>query len=88
RAYRFEGESAIYLAPALTGRGFGSRLYSSLLEHLRARNIHCVIGGAALPNPASIALHERLGFTKVAHFCENGFKFGRWIDVAYWQRLL
>jgi phosphinothricin acetyltransferase len=87
-AYRFAAESSIYLAPAQTGRGFGSRLYSSLLEHLRARNIHCVIGGAALPNPASIALHERLGFTKVAHFCESGFKFGRWIDVAYWQRLL
>jgi phosphinothricin acetyltransferase len=47
-----------------------------------------VIGGAALPNPASVALHEKLGFTQVAHFRENGFKFGRWIDVAYWQRLL
>src|SRR6185437_13287931 len=56
--------------------------------NLRARNVHCVIGGAALPNPASVALHERLGFTKVAHFRENGFKFGRWIDVAYWQRVL
>jgi len=86
--YRFAVESSIYLAPARTGRGFGSALYESLLESLRARHIHCVIGGAALPNPASVALHEKLGFTKVAQFHENGFKFGRWIDVAYWQRLL
>ena len=86
--YRFAAESSIYLAPAQTGRGAGTALYANLLENLRARNVHCVIGGAALPNPASVALHEKLGFTKVAHFRENGFKFGRWIDVAYWQRLL
>lgn len=86
--YRFAVESSIYLAPTRTGSGFGSALYQSLLDELRARNIHCVIGGAALPNAASVALHEKLGFTKVAHFSENGFKFDRWIDVAYWQRLL
>lgn len=86
--YRFAVESSIYLAPAQTGRGFGSRLYANLLENLRAWNVHCVIGGAALPNPASVTLHEKLGFTKVAHFRENGFKFGRWIDVGYWQLLL
>jgi phosphinothricin acetyltransferase len=63
-------------------------LYEHLLGDLRARGIHCVIGGAALPNPASIALHEKFGFTQVAHFRENGRKFGRWIDVAYWQRVL
>lgn len=86
--YRFAVESSIYLAPAHTNCGFGAALYRSLFDELHARNIHCVIGGAALPNPASVALHEKLGFTKVAHFRENGFKFGRWIDVAYWQRLL
>jgi len=86
--YRFAVESSIYLAPAHTGRGFGTVLYRSLLDALRARHVHCVIGGAALPNPASVALHEKLGFTRVAHFRENGFKFGGWIDVAYWQCLL
>jgi phosphinothricin acetyltransferase len=86
--YRFAVESSIYLGPAHVGRGFGSALYQNLLDDLRARNIHCVIGGAALPNAASVALHERLGFTKVAHFRENGFKFDHWIDVAYWQLLL
>lgn len=85
--YRFAVESSIYLAPTHVGRGFGSALYATLLDDLRARNIHCVIGGAALPNAASVALHEKLGFTQVAHFRENGFKFGRWIDVGYWQIL-
>ena len=86
--YRFTVEASVYLAPVHIGRGFGSALYETLIENLRARNIHCAIGGVALPNPASIALHEKLGFTKVAHFRENGCKFGRWIDVAYWQLLL
>lgn len=86
--YRFAVESSIYLAPTHVGRGFGSALYQGLLDDLSVRGIHCVIGGAALPNAASVALHEKLGFTKVAHFRENGFKFGHWIDVAYWQRLL
>ena len=86
--YRFAVERSIYLAPAQVGRGFGSALYQSLLDDLRTRNMHCVIGGAALPNAASAALHEKLGFKQVAHFRENGSKFGHWIDVAYWQRLL
>jgi len=86
--YRFAVESSIYLAPAQVGCGLGAALYRSLLDVLRVRDIHCVIGGAALPNPASVALHEKLGFTQVAHFRENGFKFGRWIDVVYWQCLL
>ncbi|MGH8113605.1 MAG: GNAT family N-acetyltransferase [Rhodanobacteraceae bacterium] len=86
--YRFAVESSIYLAPAHVGHGFGSVLYATMLDHLHSRHIHCVIGGAALPNAASVALHEKFGFTQVAHFRENGFKFGHWIDVAYWQRLL
>ncbi|HJU07661.1 MAG TPA: GNAT family N-acetyltransferase [Rhodanobacteraceae bacterium] len=85
--YRFTVESSIYLAPEQVGQSLGALLYGALLEQLRALKVHCVIGGAALPNPASIALHEKLGFTKIAHFRENGVKFGRWIDVAYWQRL-
>ena len=83
--YRFTVESSIYLAPEHVGCGFGSALYGALLEALRALDVHCVIGGAALPNPASIALHEKLGFRQVAHFRQVGRKFGRWIDVAYWQ---
>ena len=87
-AYRHAVESSIYLAQHAMGQGLGSRLYAALIEDLRLKGLHCVIGGAALPNPASVALHERLGFSKVAEFREVGFKFGRWIDVAYWELML
>lgn len=87
-AYRHSVESTIYLAPDFCGRGVGTRLYSALLEELKARSIHCVIGGVALPNPASIALHEKLGFSKVGHLTDVGRKFDRWIDVGYWELIL
>lgn len=86
-AYRHSVEASVYLAPHATGQGLGSRLYQALIAELRQRKLHCVIGGAALPNPASVALHEKLGFSKVAEFREVGFKCGRWIDVAYWELL-
>lgn len=87
-AYRYSVEVSIYLDCVAVGKGMGRRLYSHLIEDLRARSIHAVIGGVALPNPASVALHESLGFGKVAHYREVGRKFGRWIDVAYWQLVL
>lgn len=85
--YRHSVESTVYLDPACGGQGLGSSLYAQLLEHLQQLGVHCAIAGIALPNAASIALHEKFGFRKVAHFRENGIKFGRWIDVAYWQRV-
>ncbi len=87
-AYRHSVESTVYVDPGATAQGIGSRLYEALLEELRERGIHTVIGGIALPNPASVALHERLGFEQIARFREVGFKFGRWIDVGYWQLVL
>lgn len=87
-AYRHSVESSIYLAPEATGRGIGPKLYTALIAELRRRNLHCVIGGAALPNPASVALHEKLGFAKVAEFKQVGYKLGRWVDVAYWELIL
>jgi L-amino acid N-acyltransferase YncA len=87
-AYRYCVESSVYLDAPFTGRGIGTQLYRALLAALQERSIHVVIGGIALPNAASIALHERLGFSKVAHFREVGYKFGQWIDVGYWQRSL
>ncbi|MFL6306035.1 MAG: GNAT family N-acetyltransferase [Candidatus Sulfotelmatobacter sp.] len=66
----------VYLDPKFTGRGIGSQLCEGLLADLRGRNFHAAIGGIALPNAASIALHERLGFHKVAHFEQVGRKFG------------
>jgi phosphinothricin acetyltransferase len=85
-AYRHSVESTIYLEPTRTRMGIGRSLYEALLGALREKPVHAVIGGIALPNLASVALHERLGFVKVAHFKEVGFKFNQWIDVAYWQR--
>jgi phosphinothricin acetyltransferase len=87
-AYRFAVESTVYLAPNFTGRGIGTQLYRALIAAAGERGAHCVIGGAALPNPASVALHERLGFRKIAHFGEVGWKLGRWVDVGYWELIL
>ncbi|MBD8532716.1 MULTISPECIES: arsinothricin resistance N-acetyltransferase ArsN1 family B [unclassified Massilia] len=84
-AYRHSVESSIYLDPAYAGKGAGTMLYEALLTELRQRGLHLVIAGIAQPNDASVRLHERLGFRKVAHFSEVGMKFGRWIDVGYWQ---
>lgn len=84
-AYRFSAESTVYLDHQEKGRGIGSALYKKLLTELKARSFHTVIGGIAIPNPASIALHEKFGFVKAAHYKEVGFKFGNWVDVGYWQ---
>jgi len=84
-AYRFAVESSVYLAPDASGRGLGTRLYQALLARLREAGLRTVIGGVALPNPASVALHEKLGFKPVACFERVGLKHDRWIDVAYWQ---
>ena len=84
-AYRYSVESSVYLDARQTGRGLGRLLYDELLAQLRQRELHLVIAGIAKPNEASVRLHESLGYRKVAHFNEVGLKFGRWIDVGYWQ---
>jgi phosphinothricin acetyltransferase len=63
-------------------------LYEALLAELKARKLHSAVGIIALPNPASVALHEKLGFKKIGHFAEVGWKFDRWVDVGYWQLIL
>ena len=87
-AYRYSVETTVYLDRGHTGRGIGRTLYTPLLDRLRAAGMHAAIGGIALPNDASVALHERLGFANVARFREVGFKQDRWIDGGYWQLLL
>ncbi|MCC2957790.1 N-acetyltransferase family protein [Massilia sp. IC2-477] len=84
-AYRTSVESSVYLDRQEASRGLGTALYQALLDELRAREVHMVIGGIAQPNERSVALHEKLGFRKVAHFSEVGRKFGRWVDVGYWE---
>ncbi len=87
-AYQFSVESTVYLDRDCMRRGMGAQLYRRLLEELRAKSIHVVIAGIALPNEGSVALHEKLGFKKIAHFDEVGRKFDRWIDVGYWELVL
>ena len=84
-AYRFSVETTVYVAPGHARQGIGLQLYASLIETLRGKGIQVALGGIAQPNPASVALHERLGFEKVAHFKRVGRKFEQWIDVGYWE---
>ncbi|MEX0617779.1 MAG: N-acetyltransferase family protein [Pseudohongiellaceae bacterium] len=87
-AYRFTTETSVYLAKSACAQGLGTSLYTELFARLRTQGIQVAIGGIALPNEASIALHEKMGMVKVAHFSRVGFKFDRWIDVGYWEILL
>jgi phosphinothricin acetyltransferase len=87
-SYRLSVESTVYLAPECIGQGLGTTLYSALMDRLREAGFHCVMGGIALPNAASVALHEKLGFWKVAELKEVGRKLDRWVDVGYWQLIL
>ena len=87
-AYRYSVESTVYLDKDATGRGLGAKLYTALITKLKKGKIHGIIGGVALPNEASVALHEKLGFKKIGHFEEVGWKFGKWIDVGYWELIL
>lgn len=85
-AYRFTGETGIYLDPAWLGRGVGRSLYASLLAACDEAGLHTLVAGVALPNPASLRLHEALGFRRVGVFREVGRKFDAWHDVAWFQR--
>jgi phosphinothricin acetyltransferase len=87
-AYRYSAETTIYLERGYEGRRIGTTLYAALLPLLRERGMHVAIGGVALPNDASIALHEKLGFERVATFRQVGFKHDRWVDVTYLQLVL
>jgi phosphinothricin acetyltransferase len=87
-AYRFSVESTVYVARGHMGRGVGTALYRALIDALRMLGVHCAVGGIALPNAASIALHEKLGFEKIGQFVEVGRKLDRWVDVGYWELIL
>lgn len=84
-AYARTAEVTVYLDSTAAGRGIGTALYGELFSRIRDNGVHAVIGVIALPNPASVALHEKFGMRNVAHLPEVGWKFGSWIDVGYWQ---
>jgi len=87
-AYRYSAEISIYLKHDLLGRGIGSKLMAGFLEEVRKTEIHTLVAGITIPNEKSVALHEKFGFRKIAHFTEIGRKFDNWIDVGYWELIL
>lgn len=85
-AYRWSVETGIYLAPEAQGRGIGRELLRVHLEMLERQGFVTAIAGIALPNDASVALHEKLGFRLSGVERGVGFKLGQWVDVGRWQR--
>ncbi|MBI4718277.1 MAG: N-acetyltransferase [Planctomycetes bacterium] len=87
-AYRWSTEVSVYVREDQFRKGVGRALYTSLFECLRVQGYRTLVAGITLPNAASVALHERLGFEPVGVFRNVGFKFGAWRDVGWWQRAL
>ncbi|MDF8333572.1 arsinothricin resistance N-acetyltransferase ArsN1 family B [Novosphingobium cyanobacteriorum] len=87
-AYASSCDVAIYVAAGQTGMGIGRALYGALLPMLKTKGFHAAFAGIALPNPASIAVHEAAGFKPVGVYREVGWKMGAWRDVGWWQRVL
>lgn len=85
QAYAYSAEVSIYVKSAAKQKGIGTQLYKKLFDELAETNIHAMVAGISLPNDASVKFHEKLGFTKVAHFRQIGYKLGRWVDVGYWE---
>lgn len=87
-AYDTSVETSIYLAPEAGQKGIGRKLYTALLEALAREDVHRAFGGIAQPNDPSVALHRSLGFTHVGTYKEVGRKFGRFWDVAWYQKAM
>jgi phosphinothricin acetyltransferase len=88
RAYDTTVETTVYCAPEATGQGIGSALYTALFEALTGEDLRLAVAGITLPNPASVALHRRFGFTLAGVMHEVGRKFGRYWDVAWYEKRL
>ena len=86
--YRFTSENSVYVASNCRGKGIGRALLGPLLEAGKARGLHAILAVIDADNEASIRLHAQFGFEKVGLFKQVGFKFGRWLDVVYMEKLL
>jgi phosphinothricin acetyltransferase len=86
--YRFTTENSVYVAADQRGKGIGKLLLAPLIEAARSRGFHTIIAAIDADNEASIRLHARFGFQHVGRFKQVGFKFERWLDVAYMELLL
>ena len=87
-AYAPTVEASVYIRHDMHRRGLGRAILIDLIERARAARHHSIIGGASADQAASVALQESLGFVRVAHFKEVGYKFGQWLDVIYLQLML
>jgi phosphinothricin acetyltransferase len=85
-AYATSVETSVYCAPEYIGGGIGRRLYTALFEALAREDVHRAYGGVTLPNEASVALHVAMGFRPIGIQCEVGRKFGKFWDVALYER--
>jgi len=84
-AYRWTVETSVYVAMGHERRGIGRALYMPLLDMLRDQGYVAAVGALTLPNPASVRLHEALGFEQVGTYRQAGYKLGRWHHVGIWQ---
>ncbi len=87
-AYSLTRETSIYLDSTVRGKGVGRLLYPALLETMAVSGVHTAVALVALPNPASQRLHRACGFERVGFMTEVGYKFGQWIDVEWYQKML
>jgi L-amino acid N-acyltransferase YncA len=87
-AYKLTCETTVYLADGERGRGLGHTLYAALLDECTRRGFHSAVAGITLPNPASVALHVKLGFVSVGVVRDAGWKFDAWHSVEFFQKLL
>lgn len=87
-AYKYSVEHSVYVHKDHRGQGLGLRIMQALVAEARKNGVHAMMGGIDATNAGSIALHERLGFRHVGTLPEVGFKFGRWLDLAFYQLLL
>jgi len=86
--YKFTVEHSVHVRSDRRAHGIGAAIVAELVRRARGMGKHVVIAGIDADNIASLRLHERLGFEKVAHFREVGWKFGRWLDLVFMQRML
>jgi len=86
--YRFTSENSVYVAADTRGKGVGKLLLAPLIEGAKARGLHAIIAVIDADNEASIRLHAAFGFEKVGLFKQTGFKFNRWLDVVYMEKLV
>ena len=87
-AFKYSAEHSVYVHHAHRGHGYGPMLLTALIEKAREQGIHLLIGGIDATNEGSIALHTRLGFVHSGTITQAGFKFGRWLDLAFYQLTL